>query len=150
MLKGIDPRLDADLLHALRAMGHGDMLILVDTNFPAVALARETVVGRPLAIPNVGLADAVEAVLSLMPLDTFVDDFAARMEMVDDPQTLAPPQVEVQAVIDHAEGTSRPMVGVERFAFYKMARTAFAIVQTGEPRAYGCVMLRKGVIFGED
>ncbi|KJS19389.1 MAG: ribose ABC transporter [Hoeflea sp. BRH_c9] len=146
MLKGLDPRLTADVLYALRAMGHGDMLILADSNFPAESLARQTVVGDLLRMDNLTSAQAAEAVLSVLPLDTFVDDFAARMEIVGKPDEIAPVQAEVQAMIDAAEGKSRPMIGIERFAFYEVAKQAFAVIQTGERRFYGCFMFRKGVI----
>ena len=146
MLKGIDPRLNAEVLYTLAAMGHGDVLIVSDTNFPSDAIARETVVGDLLRIGNVTAGEAVEAILSVFPLDTFVDDFAGRMEIVGDPDTVPPVQAEVQAAIDKAEGAPRPMVSIERFAFYDMAKKAYAVVQTGERRFYGCFMLRKGVI----
>ena len=74
MLKGIDPRLGADLLHVLRAMGHGDTVIMCDTNFPAAAIASQTVAGHLITMENLRLAEAAEAVLSVLPLDTFVDD----------------------------------------------------------------------------
>jgi len=146
MLKGIDPRLNAEVLHALRAMGHGDVLVLADSNFPAESVARDTVLGELLRIDTPTVGAAAEAVLSVLPLDTFVEDFAARMEMVDAPDDVPPAQQEVQAAIDAAEGRHRPMIGVERFAFYGRAREAFAVIQTGERRFYGCVQLRKGVI----
>lgn len=146
MLKGINPRLNADVLYALRAMGHGDVLIVADTNFPADSVARETVLGDLLRMENLTAAEAIEAVLSVYPLDTFVEDFAGRMEIVDDPDTVPPVQAEVRTVIDAAEGSHRPMISIERFAFYDMARESYAVIQTGERRFYGCFMLRKGVI----
>jgi L-fucose mutarotase len=146
MLKGIDNRLNADVLHALRAMGHGDVLIVSDTNFPSDSVARATVLGRLLRMENLTSAEAMRAILSVLPLDTFVDDFAGRMEVVDAPRDIPPVQAEVQAEIDRAEGRPRPMVGIERFAFYDIARRAYAVIQTGERRFYGCFMLRKGVI----
>ncbi len=145
-MKGIDPRLNADVLFALRDMGHGDVLILADTNFPSGSIARETVLGDLLRMDNLTSAQAAEAVLSVLPLDTFVDDFAGRMEIVGAPDEIPPVQSEVQAAIDAAEGTPRPMVSIERFAFYDMAREAYAVIQTGERRFYGCFMFRKGVI----
>lgn len=146
MLKGLDNRLNADVLAALRAMGHGDMLILADTNFPAASVARATVAGSPLRMENLTAAEAARAILSVLPLDTFVPDFAARMEVVGAPAEIPPVQAEVQAEIDRAEGRARPMVPVDRFAFYDLARGAYAVVQTGERRFYGCFMFRKGVI----
>jgi L-fucose mutarotase len=146
MLKGIDHRLNADVLGCLRAMGHGDMLIVADTNFPADSVARATATGRLLRMENLTAAQAVAAILSVLPLDAAVDDFAGRMAMTDRPGEVPPVQAEVQAEIDRAEGRPRPMVAIERFAFYDLARTSYAVIQTGERRFWGCIMLRKGVI----
>jgi len=146
MLKGIDSRLNAEVLATLRAMGHGDVLIVADTNFPSDSVARATVTGQLLRMENLTAAEAVGAILSVMPLDTFVDDFAGRMEVGDQPDEIPPVQAEVQVEIDRAEGRPRQMISVERFAFYDMARGAYAVIQTGERRFYGCFMLRKGVI----
>ena len=146
MLKGISPLLNAEVLHALRAMGHGDMLVVVDTNFPADSVARHTRLGRLLRIDNVGAPQAIEAILSLMPLDSFIDDAAARMEVVGAPSEIPVVQSEVQTVIDHAEGKHWPLVPVERYAFYERAKAAYCIIQTGERRFYGCFTLTKGVI----
>lgn len=146
MLKGIDPRLNADVLQCLRAMGHGDTLVICDTNFPAESVAQATTLGRLLRMENITCAQAATAILSVFPLDTFVDDFAARMEVVDAPNDVPDVQAEVQAVIDTTEGKPRPMVSVERFDFYDEARKSYAVIQTGERRFYGCFILRKGVI----
>jgi L-fucose mutarotase len=146
VLKGIDNRLNAEVLACLRAMGHGDVLIVADTNFPSDSVARATVTGKLLRMENLTAAEAMQAILSVLPLDTFVDDFAGRMEVVGAPDEVPPVQAEVQAEIDRAEGRARPMVSIERFAFYDMARAAYAVVQTGERQFYGCFMLRKGVI----
>jgi L-fucose mutarotase len=150
MLKGIDHRLNADVLYVLRSMGHGDALVIADTNFPADQVSRATVYGDLLRMENLTAAEAIRAVLSVLPLDTFVDDFAARMEVVGDPGAIPDVQKEVQAEIDCAEGRPRPMIGIERFDFYDRARESFAVIQTGERRFYGCFMLRKGVIGPED
>ena len=80
MLKSIDPLLNADVLYALRSMGHGDDLVICDTNFPADSVARQTVLGRLLRIDNVSAARAARAILSVLPLDSFVDKPASRME----------------------------------------------------------------------
>jgi L-fucose mutarotase len=146
MLKGISPLLNADVLHALRAMGHGDDLIIADTNFPADSTARQTRLGILLRIDNVTAAQAAAAVLSVYPLDTFVDDAAARMEIVGKPDEIPPVQQEVQKAIDKAEGKSRPMISVERYAFYERAKRAYCVIQTGERRFYGCFAFRKGVV----
>lgn len=146
MLKTIDPALNADVLHALRAMGHGDRLVICDTNFPADSIARQTRLGHLLRIDNVTAARAVRAVLSLLPLDTFVDDAAVRMEIVGAPDQVPDVQQEVQGEIDRAEGRRWPLVGVERHAFYARAREAYCVIATGERRFYGCFLFTKGVI----
>ena len=146
MLKGISPLLNADVLHAIAAMGHGDDLIIADANFPADSLARNTGFGRLLRIDNVIAGEAARAILSLFPLDGFADDAAGRMEIAGNPGEVPAVQAEVQAAIDSAEGRPWPLVPVERFAFYERARQAYCIVQTGERRFYGCFALRKGVI----
>ncbi len=145
MLKGINPLLNADVLHALRAMGHGDELIIADTNFPADSVGRLTVIGRPLRM-DCDAASAVAAILSVYPLDTFLEGAAARMEMVGNPSELPPVQREVQTAINIAEGEDFPLTGVERFAFYERAKSAYCVIQTMETRFYGCFALRKGVV----
>jgi L-fucose mutarotase len=146
MLKNISPLLNADVLYALKAMGHGDYLILSDLNFPSDSIARQTVVGELLRMENTTSAEAAEAILSLMPLDTFIDNAAERMEIVGSPDELPPVQQEVQVVIDKAEGKSWPLKSIERFAFYEKAKNAYCVIQTGERRFYGCFVLTKGVI----
>ncbi|RWC02342.1 RbsD/FucU family protein [Mesorhizobium sp.] len=145
MLKGINPLLNADVLQALRAMGHGDDLIIADTNFPSDSVARQTVLGRLLRI-DAPAADVVKAVLSIYPLDTFVDDAAARMEIVGKPDEIPAVQQEVQGEIDAAEGKAWQMISVERYAFYERAKKAYCVIQTGERRFYGCFAFRKGVV----
>ena len=145
MLKSIHPLLNADVLYALRAMGHGDDLILCDTNFPADSVARQTTLGKLLRI-DAPASVVTKAVLSVYPLDTFVDDAAARMEIVGKPDEIPDVQREVQAEIDAAEGKPWPMISIERYAFYERAKKAYCVIQTGERRFYGCFALRKGVI----
>lgn len=146
MLKNIDPMLNADVLHALRAMGHGDTLVIADTNFPSDSIARQTVTGKLLRIDNVSAARAFKAVLSVFPLDTPLQPSVGRMEIMGAPTEIPPVQAEVQAEIDAAEGAPAPMHGIERFAFYEHAKKAYAVIQTGERRFYGCFILTKGVI----
>jgi L-fucose mutarotase len=146
MLKSIDPILNADILYALRAMGHGDDLILADTNFPSDSVARQTALGRLLRIDGVTAGRAARAILSVMPLDAFVEKAALRMEVIGKPSEVPPVQAEVQKEIDAAEGRAWPMGSIERFAFYELARKAYCVVQTGERRFYGCFVFKKGVI----
>jgi L-fucose mutarotase len=146
MLKSIDPILNADVLYALRAMGHGDDPVLCDTNFPADAVARQTVLGRLLRIDNVTAARAARAVLSVLPLDSFVEKPTLRMEIVGQPDEIPPVQLEVQKEIDAAQGRPLSMGSVERFAFYERAKNAYCVIQIGERRFYGCFIFKKGVI----
>ncbi|PWC49559.1 RbsD/FucU family protein [Azospirillum sp. TSA6c] len=149
MLKGLDPLLSPDLLWVLAAMGHGDDLALVDANHPAETIARATISGRLIVLPGVTMARAARGILGVFPLDGFVPDPVRRMEVVGDPAAIPTVQWEVQAEIDRAEGRAQPLQGIERFAFYDAARRAFAVVQVGDPRPYGCFLLRKGVIAGD-
>lgn len=146
MLKSIDPILNADVLYALRAMGHGDDLVLCDTNFPADAVARQTALGRLLRIDNVSAGCAARAILSVLPLDSFVDAPALRMQIVGQPDEVPAVQLEVQKEIDAAQGRPCPMGSIERFAFYEWAKKAYCVIQTGERRFYGCFIFKKGVI----
>jgi len=147
MLKGINPILNADVLYALSAMGHGDDLIIVDTNFPADSVARETTLGKALRIDR-STAEVVRAVFSVFPIDTFVDDAVARMEVVGEPDTLLDVMNEVQTEVNAVGGPK--MLGVERFAFYDRAKKAYAVIQTSERRFYGCFAIRKGVVPPEE
>jgi len=112
MLWGIDPLLTADLLYALRRMGHGDEVVVVDANFPADSTATTTVMGEPIPLAGVNAARAVEAILSVMPLDTFVPDPACRMEIVGDADTMPPVQREVQQAVDRAASKHVPLLGI--------------------------------------
>ena len=142
MLKGIDPVLTPELLHVLASMGHGDELVLVDRNFPAVSVGR-----RVVRLDGCDLPRAARAILGLFPVDTFIERPVAAMQMVDTPDVGPDVQQDVFALVDEAEGRQVAVERVERFAFYERARRAFAVVTTTEDRPYGCVVLTKGVVF---
>ncbi|HKF74387.1 MAG TPA: RbsD/FucU domain-containing protein [Stellaceae bacterium] len=141
MLKGIDPLLGPDLLHALAAMGHGDEIAIVDANFPAASTAR-----RLLRIDGVGAPAVLAAVLSLLPLDTFTETPAAVMAVVGDPRAVPPPVREFQAILDGVAGKPVRLATLERSHFYERTRGAFAVVATGERRLYGNILVTKGVV----
>ncbi|MCO5091424.1 RbsD/FucU domain-containing protein [Bosea sp. (in: a-proteobacteria)] len=149
MLKNLDPVLSADLLWVLAAMGHGDDLALVDANHPAETIAGSTTSGRLIRLPGLTMERAARAILSVLPIDDFEPDPLRRMEAVGDAASIPQVQRAVQAEIDLALGRPVPLSGIARFAFYEAARRAFAVVQVGDPRPYGCFLLRKGVIAGE-
>ena len=143
MLKGIDPLLGPELLHILRAMGHGDELVIVDANFPAAATAK-----RLVRLDGVDAPRALRAVLSLMPLDDFVEAPVAFMAVVGDVTAVPEITREFQKTAEEAEGRPLKVERVDRFAFYERARQAYAIVSTSERRLYGNVILKMGVIRG--
>ncbi len=145
MLKHLDPLLNADVLHALRSMGHGDDLVMCDTNFPADSVARMTTYGKLLRI-DADAGRAARAIFNVMPLDSFVDKPASRMEVVGKPQDLLDVHKDVQSEIDRAEGKPWPMGSVERFAFYEAAKKSYCVVQTLERRFYGCFIFKMGVL----
>jgi L-fucose mutarotase len=141
MLKGIDPLLNADLLHALASMGHGDEIVIADANFPAASVAR-----RLIRLGGVDAPTALRAVLTVLPLDDFTDSPAAVMAVVGDPQRVPAPVRDFQPVLDAAMGRPATIARIERFAFYERARAAFAVVATGDTRKYANIILAKGVI----
>lgn len=140
MLKGLHPLLHADVLHALAAMGHGDELAIVDANFPAAAIAK-----RLIQLSTPSTAAALDAILTLFPLDSLATPAAMTMQVVGD-ATIAPEPVrEFAAVL--ARHVPKPQLGsLEREAFYARARNAFAVVRTAELRPYGNILLVKGTV----
>ncbi len=146
MLKGIDQRLSAEIVHVLMLMGHGDDLVICDVNHPAATIAAQTTYGKLIDFAGCDVATATAAILTLMPLDTFVDAPVSRMQMVGDPGGVVPGFGIMQAVIDRAEGRSIRMQALERFAFYDAAKRSFAIIRTSDSGPYGCFILKKGVV----
>jgi L-fucose mutarotase len=141
MLKHIDPILNAELLHVLASMGHGDELAIVDANFPAATMAR-----RLVRLDGVSAPRALEAVLTLLPLDDFVEAPVTTMQVVGHPDETPETVREFQTVADTADSHPVKSERIDRFEFYRRSREAFAIVATGETRLYGCVLVRKGVV----
>ncbi|MFN6925818.1 MAG: RbsD/FucU family protein [Tabrizicola sp.] len=146
MLKGIDQRLSAEVVHVLMLMGHGDDLVICDVNHPAASIARTTTHGRLIDMAGCDIPTAARTILGLMPLDTFVPSPVTRMQVVGDPDRQMPVFARMQAVIDAAEGRAVPMQALERFAFYETARRSFAISRTADSGPYGCFILKKGVV----
>ncbi len=141
MLKGLDPILSPDLLQVLRSMGHGDEIVVVDANFPADSMAQ-----RLVRLDGLTVTAVADAILSVMPLDNFVPEAAWRMEVVGDPTAEQPIFAEFREILARREGPRFTLAALERFAFYERARTAYAIVATGERRLYGNIILKKGVV----
>ena len=139
MLKNLSPLLSPDLLHVLASMGHGDEIVLADANFPATTHAK-----RLVRLPGVSATDALDAVLSVLPLDDFVPSAAMTMQVVGDPLAIPDTVQDFNRVL--ALHGNPLATSLERFAFYERAAAAFAIVATGEVRIYGNILLKKGVV----
>jgi len=141
MLIGISPLLSPDLLSVLCRMGHGDAIVLGDAHFPGESNNRRVVRADGLRI-----ADLLEAILPLFPLDTFVKSPFFMMDVV--PGDKLDPAVEAsyRQVIDRYWPQTPAIERVERFEFYEQTRQAFAVVMTGETAKYGNIILKKGVV----
>ncbi len=140
MLYNINPILSPRLLYVLRAMGHGDEIAIVDANFPAHSISKECI-----RLDGLSATQVASAILSLMPLDNFVENPAHTMQVVN--ESTSPPIIEeFQALINEEADHPAPLNALERFAFYERSHNAFAVVQTGERRLYGNLILKKGVI----
>jgi len=146
VLRNLDPLLTPELLYVLAAMGHGDEIVVSDANFPAESVALTTAHGSVVWLAGADAPSAARAILSLLPLDEFVDAPARRMEVVGSPDEVPEVQREVQAEVDRAAGRPWPMGSLERFAFYEAAQHAYAVVATAERRFYGDFIFKKGVI----
>jgi L-fucose mutarotase len=146
MLKGIDQRLSAEIVHVLMLMGHGDDLVICDVNHPAATIATETTYGKLIDMAGCDIPTAAAAIFSLMPLDTFVPAPVARMQVVGNPDAIVPIFARMQAVVDRAEGRAVTIAPLERFAFYEAAKKSFAIIRTADSGPYGCFILKKGVV----
>ncbi|WP_417258849.1 RbsD/FucU family protein [Celeribacter sp.] len=141
MLHNIPAILPPEALLYLAQMGHGDMIVIADSNFPAQTMGK-----RVIRCEGSNATEILEAVVTLLPLDTFVQDRAVTMQVVGEPDTIPPAVAEFQAIIDAKADNPAPIESIERFAFYDRAREAFAVIQTGEPRPYGNIILTKGII----
>ena len=142
MLKGIDPLLSGDLLKILDDMGHGDRLLLVDRNYPAASS------GRPVVrLGEASVLRAATAILSVLPLDSFIDHPLERMEVDEDPAKTTPTQDALLELASASEGRALEYGVVPRLDFYERARACYAVVHTLDTVPYGCFILHKGVIF---
>lgn len=137
MLRGIHPLLTPDLLHALASMGHGDRMAVVDANFPALSHAK-----RLISLPAATAPAVLDAILSVMPVDDFEPHPVAVMQVVGD-AAMIPETVRAFAAILSQNDLPHP-TRLERHAFYRATAEAFAVVQTGERRFYGNILLTKG------
>ena len=146
MLMGIDPLLSPELLMVMRAMGHGDDILICDRNHPAATIAKHTTHGHVIYIQGANLKDLSRAVLAHFPLDNFVEAPITRMLVVGEPSQMVQAHHDMQAAADLAAGRIVSIRAVERFAFYAEAKSAFAVVQTTDAGPYGCFLIKKGVL----
>ena len=140
MLKGIPPILSPELLKILMEMGHADEIVLADGNFPAASLAQRLVRSDGHKVPEL-----LDAILSLFPLDPFVEHPVALMAVVPGDTTRPVIWDTYRQVVQRHEQFS-DFEYVERFAFYERARQAYAIIATSEPAAYANIVLKKGLV----
>jgi len=142
MLKGIDPLLGGELLNVLDTMGHADQLALVDRNFPAAAS------GRPvIRLGEVGVVRALTAILSVFPLDNFIERPLERMEVEDDASIVTENQRRVLELASRENGAPLEYGIIPRLDFYTRVRSVAVVIHTLEPQPWGCFILQKGVVF---
>lgn len=144
MLKGIPPIISPELLKALAEMGHGDSLVIADGNFPAESVGKSSIVIRA---DGHGVPEILDAVLSLIPLDSYVEKPVALMEVVPG-DTCGTPEIwnTYRDILKKHEPDNCGIEMTERFAFYEKAKSAYLIIATGETAIYANVMLQKGVV----
>ena len=142
MLKGIPSILTPELLKVLMEMGHGDRIVIGDGNFPHASIAKDSILVR---LDGHGAAEVLDAILALLPLDTYVDAPVSLMEVVPGDPVETPIWGEFEKIVEkHQPGTK---IGhIERFRFYEEARKCYAVISPGETALYANVILQKGVV----
>ena len=141
MLKGIPHILSPDLLKILAEMGHGDELVIGDCNFPAASIGK-----RCVRADGIGSAELLEAILQLLPLDTFVEAPVALMRVVAGTMDGVPPiWGQFRAIIENCQPDIK-LEEIDRPAFYERAKNAYATVATTERALYACIIIKKGVL----
>lgn len=144
MLKGISPLISPELLKVLCEMGHSDRLVLADANFPVESVGKNAIVIRCDGIPIPPLLDAI---LALFPLDQYIEKPAMLMEVVPGDDVKTPIWDEYYAITAKHDTRGGGCYGTyERFRFYEEAKTAYAVIATGEKAQYANILLQKGVI----
>jgi L-fucose mutarotase len=144
MLKGISPIISPELLKALAEMGHGDELVIADGNFPCHSVGKDAIVIRA---DGHGVPEVLDAILNLIPLDTYTDKPVALMEVVKG-DTCGTPEIwsKYEEILNKYEPDHHDIDYTERFAFYDRAKGAYLIIATGEKAIYANILLKKGVV----
>ncbi|MBQ8766284.1 MAG: L-fucose mutarotase [Clostridia bacterium] len=144
MLKGISPILSPELLKALAEMGHGDELVIADGNFPCQSVGKDAIVIRA---DGHGVPELLDAILKLVPLDTYTEKPVALMEVVKG-DSCGTPEIwdTYEEILTKYEPNHHAIDYTERFAFYEKAKGAYLIIATGEKAIYANILLKKGVV----
>ncbi len=144
MLKGIPKILSPELLKVLCEMGHSDRLVIADGNFPSESMGKNAKVIR---CDGHGVPELLEAILTVFPLDTYVEKPVSLMQVMPGDNAETPIWDEYKEIISKYDERGEKAIGqTERFAFYDEAKTAYAIIATGESALYANIMLQKGVV----
>jgi len=146
MLKNIPEILSPELLKILAEMGHGDEIVIADGNFPAAAIAGETVSKNLVRLDGHGATKVLEAVLKVFPLDPYVEKAVRLMEVMPGDPVETPIWEDYRAVLEKSNEPFEDFEMVERFAFYQEAKGAYAIIATGESALYANMILKKGIV----
>lgn len=147
MLKGIPKILSPELLKVLAEMGHSDRIVIADGNFPAESMGKNAIVIR---CDGNGVPELLNAVLQVFPLDTYVEKPVNLMEVMPGDKVETPIWDIYREIVKKYDDRGDKAIGtIERFAFYEDAKSAYAIVATGESAVYANVMLQKGVVITE-
>lgn len=143
MLKGIPEILSPELLCALSQMGHGDELVIADGNFPCHTVGKNSIVIRA---DGHGVPEILDAVLRVLPLDTYTPQPVGLMEVVKGDNVETPIWAEYEKLLNKYEPEHHDIEYIERFAFYERAKSAYLIISTGEKALYANILLKKGVV----
>lgn len=144
MLKGIPKILSPELLKVLCEMGHSDLLVIADGNFPSESMGKNAKIIR---CDGHGVPELLEAILTVFPLDTYVETPVSLMQVMPGDNVETPIWDEYKEIVSRFDERGEKAIGqTERFAFYDEAKTAYAIIATGESALYANIMLQKGVV----
>jgi L-fucose mutarotase len=140
MLKGINAIISPELLKVLCEMGHGDHLVIADGNFPAASNAK-----RLIRMDGHGVPEVLDAILSLFPLDQYVEKQVSLMEVCKGDTVVPTIWEKYKEIIEKYEPDAQ-IEFLERFDYYDEAKKAYAIIATSESAQYANVILKKGCI----
>ena len=150
MLKGISKVLTGDILKALSDMGHGDVLVLADSNFPGESLSKYTSYSKLIRVPGITVSELYEAINDLFPIDV---DYSSKPIMVMDltesdkkKHMKKPVAWKDYEKILHKNYPNTNLSLIERNEFYELSKKSYVIIQTGENRQYGNLMMVKGCV----